>query len=92
MARVRVSAVSIESCAWLSFCFTITKTWAYLLNSVFTDPKVSHTSLDLFWMARVRKPICRAFNKAAIVLGPDNITLYSRWIASAKLGRRITSA
>ena len=42
-------------------------------NSVFTAPKICHTSPERFWMASVRKPICRALSSAAIVDGPATV-------------------
>ncbi len=45
---------------------------------VLTAPSTSHTSLERFSNASVRKPICRLLSKAVSVVGPATVTRKSR--------------
>ena len=43
-------------------------------NSVLTAPSTFQTSPERFWIASVRKPICRLLSSAARVVGPAMLT------------------
>lgn len=75
----------------MRFC-TASRTSPYLVHSVLTAPSRVETSPERFWMARVRKPICRLFRMDHRVVGPAMTTRQSRWMLSARPGRRMTSA
>ena len=63
-----------------------------MLNWFLTAPSVFQTSLDRFWTASVRKPICKLFKMAASEVGPATTTRVSRWSFSMIPGVRGTSA
>ena len=70
MARVRVPIrFSRSSLVWRRWFCIFTITSSNLPNSVLTSPSTCQTSLDRFWIARVRNPICRELSSAAIVDG-----------------------
>ena len=58
----------------MRFC-ALSKTPPNLSNSVLTAPSTFQTSPERFWIANVRKPICRLLSNAAIVVGPAILTL-----------------
>src|SRR5699024_9701212 len=75
MARVRVPIRSSSSRSdWRSRSCSLASPLSNFSNSVLTAPSTCHTSLERFWMARVLKPICRLFSRAAMVLGPATLT------------------
>src|SRR5437667_8154172 len=68
ITRERTSTSSILRDAWSIFSLTADNASPNLLNSVFTAARRFHTSLERFWIARVRKPICKLLSKAASVV------------------------
>src|ERR1051325_145477 len=78
IARERTSTSSILRDACSIFSFTALKDSPNLLNSLFTAASRCQTSLERFWIASVRKPICKLFNNAASVVGPTKVTRQSR--------------
>src|SRR5215510_10235362 len=78
IARERTSTSSILRDACSIFSFAADNDSPNLLNSVFTAASRFQTSLERFWIANVRKPICKLFNNAASVVGPTKVTRQSR--------------
>ena len=75
MARLRTPmSLSSSSSVWRRRCCILVRPCPNLSNSVFTAPSSCHTSPERFWMARVLKPICKLFSRAAMVLGPATLT------------------
>ena len=74
MARLRGPISSSRSepvwFRWRCICCKPTPNFS---NSVLTAPKIVHTSPERFWIASVRKPICKAFSSAAMVDGPATV-------------------
>ena len=68
------TSLSSSLLASSSLFWAYSKTSLNFPNSVLTAPRTSQTSPLLFCMANVLKPICKLFNKAAIVLGPAMFT------------------
>ena len=76
MARVRVpNTSSICPLAVCRFRCAFSNMPPTFSNSFFTAPRMVHTSPECFWIASVRKPICRLFSIAAKVVGPVTTTL-----------------
>ena len=76
MARVRVPKTSsICPLAVCKFFWAFSSIPPTFSNSFFTAPKIVHTSPECFWIANVRKPICKLFSMAARVVGPVTTTL-----------------
>src|SRR5699024_9177686 len=72
--RVSNSLLARVNCFWAR----VSTSWNRS-NSVLTAPSTFHTSPLRFWMATVRKPICRLLSRAAMVEGPARFTWHSSW-------------